>query len=42
MIHAGLPHRFPAKATITFTSTDGTRVLVTSAMAETQPPSACR
>ncbi len=23
MVHAGLPHRFPAKATITFTSTDG-------------------
>jgi hypothetical protein len=23
MVHAGLPHRFPGKATITFTSTDG-------------------
>jgi uncharacterized protein YjdB len=23
MVHAGLPHAFPGKATITFTSTDG-------------------
>jgi uncharacterized protein YjdB len=23
LVHAGLPHQFPAKAKITFTSTDG-------------------